>query len=81
MFIANKFSGSGIVGISLNGTSADLMASNLKILGNNFMESDLEKDVLLGEFTSNCLVTKNFKDNVVNLGVNNHITGMSKERH
>jgi hypothetical protein len=78
MILANKFSGGGVVGISLNGTSADLMASNLKILGNNFMESDLETDVLLGEFTTNCLVTKNRRDNVVNLGINNRITGMPK---
>lgn len=78
MIVANKFSGAGATGVSLNGSSSDLMASNLKILGNNFISSDLETDVLLGEFTTNCLVTGNHRDIIVNLGVNNKIAGMPK---
>ncbi|NMC38403.1 MAG: hypothetical protein GYA41_08785 [Bacteroidales bacterium] len=54
------------------------MASSLKVLGNKFMESDLETDILLGEYTTNCLVTRNRRDNVVNLGINNMIKGMPK---
>lgn len=78
MIVANKFRGTGKTGISLNGTSADFMASSLRVLANKFMESNLETDVLLGEFTTNCLVTRDRRDNVVNLGVNNKITGMPK---
>jgi hypothetical protein len=78
MIVANKFIGDGKTGISLNGTSSDVMALNLKVLGNNFMASDLETDVMLGEFTTNCLVTRNRRDVVVDLGVNNKIAGMPK---
>ncbi|MBN2633010.1 MAG: hypothetical protein JXR66_05615 [Bacteroidales bacterium] len=78
MIIANKFTGEGSTGISLNGSSAGLMSSKNKVLGNNFMKSDIETDVFLGEFTTNCLVTMNHHDVVVDLGVDNKIAGPSK---
>jgi hypothetical protein len=78
MIIANKFSGKGTTGISMNGdTNAGIFSSQLKLLGNDFSgASYTEADIILGTNTMNCLVAGSPKDIIVNMGSNNKITGM-----
>lgn len=74
MIIANKFTGMGVKGITLNGDNEIYSISN-KILGNNFSMADYETDIYLGEYTRNCLVAGSPMAIIVNEGTNNHIAG------
>ena len=74
MILANKFMGEGVTGISLDGENGAYSLNN-KILGNKFSMADYETDIYLGEYTGNCLVAGSPIANIVNEGVNNHITG------
>jgi hypothetical protein len=79
LMLANKITGNGITGISLNGEGGGYSADN-KILGNYFMTSDLsEADIMLGELTRNCIVTGGNDVKIINLGTDNKITGVMKK--
>ncbi len=74
MILANKFVGTGVTGITLNG-EGEAYSLNNKILGNNFSMADYETDIYLGLHTKNCLVAGSPMAVIVNEGVGNRITG------
>ena len=75
MIIANKFTGAGVKGITLNG-DIEIYSIGNKIFGNNFLMADYtEADIHLGPGTRNCLITGSPKAVIVNEGERNHITG------
>ena len=74
MILANKFVGTGVTGISLNG-EGEAYSLNNKILGNNFSMADYETDIYLGLRTKNCLVAGSPMAIIDNKGENNKITG------
>ena len=74
MILANKFTGKGVTGISLNG-EGEAYSLNNKILGNNFSMADYETAIYLGLRTKNCLVAGSPVAVIVNVGAGNKITG------
>ena len=77
MILANKFSGEGVKGISLDGENAAYSLNN-KILGNNFAMADYETDIYLGQRTKNSLVAGSPIANIVDEGAGNQINGKPK---
>jgi hypothetical protein len=79
----NRFSGTGLVGIMLDGTEAsDTWAENNKIMGNNFTKANYtDAAVSLGPFTRNCTVVGVLTDLVVDMGVNNKVIGVKAHKH
>lgn len=74
MILANKFTGKGVTGISLNGEN-NAYSLNNKILGNNFSMADYKTDIYLSPLTKNCLVAGSPMANIDNEGEGNRITG------
>lgn len=85
----NRFSGTGISGVYVDGapvydiwTGEELgtgESNNVLILGNNFNGlTATEADIVLGEHSSYCTVVGNGKDDLIDLGVDNRVTGMNK---
>lgn len=77
MFLANKFSGNGTAGISIDGdAAAGVYASGNKLLGNKFVEAEnSEADIVLGPNTTKCLVAGSSMADIDDNGVDNKITG------
>ncbi len=78
----NRFSGTGSVGIMLDGTEAtNRWAENNKIMGNNFLNATYTGgNVYLGPFTKNCMVVGVSTDKVVDFGVNNSVIGVKAQK-
>jgi hypothetical protein len=78
----NKFTGTGAVGVMLDGTEAtNTWAENNKLMGNNFTGATYtDAAVLLGAYTKNCTVVGVPSDLVVNLGVNNKVIGVKAHK-
>jgi hypothetical protein len=78
----NKFSGTGAIGVMVEGDEASgTYAENIKLMGNNFMKASYtEAAVSLGPYTKNCIVVSVASDMVVDLGVNNKIIGVKAQK-
>ena len=75
--IDNRFTGTGSVGILLDGDAAsDTYATAVKVLGNDFSGAELaDATVLLTEMTTACQVSGAKSEYVVDNGVDNKVTG------
>ncbi len=78
----NKFSGTGTMGISVEGDAATTTyAEKNNIFGNNFFASNYsDASVYLGPYSRNCKVVGVNTDKVVDNGVNNSIIGIKPHR-
>ena len=78
----NKFSGTGSMGVLVEGDEASsTYAENVKIMGNNFMNAAYaDATVSLGTYSKNCMVVGVATDNIVDLGVNNKIIGVKAQK-
>jgi hypothetical protein len=73
----NKFSGTGVMGVSIDGDAAtSTYAENISLLGNLFFAATYtDASVYLGPYSKNCKVVGVSADNVVDNGVNNTVLG------
>lgn len=75
----NKFEGNALTAVGAGWWNSDWPVENMIILGDNvnslFAQSSFP--IVLTEKTSNCIVIGNSKDNVLNLGTNNILTGVN----
>jgi hypothetical protein len=80
-FISNRFTGTGVAGIYVDGNSAtNQYRENIQILGNKFVATSYDMaNVVLTENTRNCkVVGSDLKDNVVDNGLNNKVINTTK---
>lgn len=85
----NKFTGSGVAGILVDGSTLDVygfeflpevFAENAQIFGNNFSGlTSSEAAVVLGTRSMDCFVAGTGKENVFDNGINNKVSGMKKK--
>jgi hypothetical protein len=78
----NRFSGTGTVGVMLDGTEAtNTWAENNKVMGNNFSNATYtDANVYLGPYTMNNKVVGVSTDKVIDLGVNNKVIGVKAHK-
>lgn len=80
-FISNRFTGSGVAGIYVDGNAATSQyGGNVQILDNKFAGANYEMaNVVLAANTKNCQVVGNdLTDNVFDEGVNNKVINITK---
>jgi len=73
----NKFTGTGILGIMIDGDVATgTYSENARLFSNNFLRANYtDANVYLGPFSKNCKVVGVKTDQVIDEGVNNSIIG------
>jgi hypothetical protein len=78
----NKFSGTGSVGVSVDGDEASgTYAENISIISNNFFNATYtDANVYLGILSRNCKVVGVNADKVIDNGVKNSIIGVKPHR-
>ena len=78
----NKFTGTGSIGVMIDGTEAtDTWAENNNLIGNNFFDATYtDASVYLGPYSMNCKVVGVAKDLVVDEGVNNSVIGTKAQK-
>ncbi len=79
----NQFSGTGAVGVYLDGDAATgTYAENIKVMGNNFSRATYsDANVYLGEYTMDCTVEGVASDQVTDNGVDNKIIGVKANKN
>jgi hypothetical protein len=78
----NRFSGTGAMGVSVDGDAASsTYADNINLMGNSFFGANYtDASVYLGPYSRNCKVVGVKADNVIDNGVNNSIIGVKAHK-